>query len=163
MIALSESLGLSKVANFLGVVPNKDIAAAMRTTDVVVIPSRHEYPEGLPLTIYEALAARTPIVASDHPMFRGTLVDNETAVIFPASDGSALASALTRLLHDPALYAKLSLKSESAWKSLQLPVTMGRLLEAWISESPADAEWIRGKRLMSGQYNDRIRALRKAR
>jgi hypothetical protein len=67
------------------------------------------------------------------------------------------------VLHDPALYAKLSLKSDSAWKSLQLPVTMGRLLEAWISESLADAEWIRGKRLMSGQYDDQIRALRMAR
>jgi len=41
----------------------------MRSADAIVIPSRHEYPEGLPLTIYEALAARTPIVASDHQCF----------------------------------------------------------------------------------------------
>jgi glycosyltransferase involved in cell wall biosynthesis len=163
MTALSDSLELSKVVNFAGIVPNEDIPAAMRAADVVVIPSRHEYPEGLPLTIYEALAARTPIVASDHPMFRGALIQDESAIIFPAGDGTALASALTHLLHDPVLYAKLSLKSEAAWNSLQLPVTMGRLLEAWISDSPAEAEWIHEQRLMSGRYNDRIRELRTAR
>jgi glycosyltransferase involved in cell wall biosynthesis len=163
MTALSDALGLSKVVNFAGIVPNEDVPAAMRAADVVVIPSRHEYPEGLPLTIYEALAARTPIVASDHPMFRGALVHNESAVIFRAGDGTAMASALTRLLRDPVLYAKLSQRSEAAWNRLQLPVTMGRLLEAWISDSPAEAQWIRDHRLTSGRYDERIRELRAAR
>ena len=71
------ALGLGQRVRFAGLVPNEDVPAAMRRADAVVIPSRHDYPEGLPLTIYEALAARTPIIASDHPMFRGALVHEE--------------------------------------------------------------------------------------
>ena len=60
------------------------------------------------------------------------------AVIFPASKTSLndLAAAIDRLLSDPALYARLSLGSEVAWQRLQLPVTMGKLLEVWLSDDP---------------------------
>src|SRR5262249_5226819 len=65
MTTLADSLGLKDDVRFAGIIPNEDVPVAMREADAVVIPSRHEYPEGLPLTIYEALAARTPIIASD--------------------------------------------------------------------------------------------------
>jgi glycosyltransferase involved in cell wall biosynthesis len=163
MIGLARSLGISDVVDFVGVVPNDDVPVAMRAADVVVIPSRHEYPEGLPLTIYEALAARTPIIASDHPMFRGVLVDGETAIIFPAGEIDALAAAITKLLRDAALYNSLSLSAEAAWNRIQLPVSMGNFLEAWISDSPAEVEWLREHSLMSGYYNERISERRKTR
>jgi len=162
MIALGRALNLSDVVDFVGIVPNEDIPAAMRAADVVIIPSRHEYPEGLPLTIYEALSARTPIIASDHPMFRGALVDGESAVIFPASNVDELAAAVDRLVHDPALYARLSLGAEAAWDRLQIPVTMGKLLEAWIADDPARTKWIHDHRLMSGYYDELIKERRMA-
>jgi glycosyltransferase involved in cell wall biosynthesis len=162
MLALGQSLKLSDMVDFAGIVPNEEIPAAMRAADAVIIPSRHEYPEGLPLTIYEALSARTPIIASDHPMFRGALVDGKSAVIFPASKANELAAAIDRLLRDPALYARLSFGSEAAWDRLQIPVTMGKLLESWLADDPAQAEWLRGHRLMSGYYDELIKERRKA-
>jgi glycosyltransferase involved in cell wall biosynthesis len=160
---LARSLGISDLVDFAGVLPNDAIPGAMRTADVVIIPSRHEYPEGLPLTIYEALAARTPIIASDHPMFRGVLIDGETAIIFPAGNPEGLATAIIRLLGDVALYNSLSLRSEATWNSIQLPVTMGRFLEAWISDSPTEAQWLREHSLMSGCYADRLDKRRRRR
>ena len=156
MAALASNLGLDGQVRFAGLVPNEDVPAAMRDADVVVIPSRHEYPEGLPLTIYEALAARTPIVASDHPMFRGALLHEQSALIFPASDSEALAAAIRRLGADRALYARLSTNSSAAWEALQLPVTWGELIERWISDGPADRKWLSAHRLNSGLYERQI-------
>jgi glycosyltransferase involved in cell wall biosynthesis len=118
MTALAGKLQLNKVVRFTGVVPNEDVPHAMRASDAVVIPSRHEYPEGLPLTIYEALAARTPIIASNHPMFRGSLVNEQSALIFTAEKVEELASAISRLSSDVELYSALSLNSLEAWQAL---------------------------------------------
>jgi glycosyltransferase involved in cell wall biosynthesis len=132
----------------------------MREADAVVIPSRHDYPEGLPLTIYEALAARTPIIASDHPMFRGALAHERSAIIFAASDTAALASAIQRLAGDSALYAMLSANSEAAWNALQLPVSWGDLLEKWVFDEPAERQWLWEHRLSSGLYDQQIKIRR---
>jgi glycosyltransferase involved in cell wall biosynthesis len=156
MAALAKSLNVDNLVDFLGQVPNEDVPRAMREADLVVIPSRHEYPEGLPLTIYEALSARTPIVASDHPMFQEALVDGESAVIYPAGDVDRLVKAIGRLLCDASLYAELSARSEEAWKRIQLPVTMGALMEAWIADDPAHTHWIKDHCLHSGRYDERI-------
>ncbi|MFL6725416.1 MAG: glycosyltransferase family 4 protein [Sphingomicrobium sp.] len=154
---LTTALGVHGV-EFAGLVPNQDVPAAMRAADAVVIPSRHDYPEGLPLTIYEALATRTPIIASDHPMFRGALADGESALIFPAADAGALASAIRRLAADRELYATLSLNSERAWQALQLPVSWGAFIEKWLSGSRSDRDWLWDHRLASGLYGGQIAA-----
>jgi glycosyltransferase involved in cell wall biosynthesis len=156
MAALANALNVDDVVEFLGMVPNEDVPRAMQGADIVVIPSRHEYPEGLPLTIYESLSARTPIVASDHPMFHNALVDGESALIFSAGDVDGLTKAISRLLNDASLYALLSARSEEAWKRIQLPVTMGALIEAWIADSPTHALWIKDHSLFSGRYDERI-------
>ena len=61
----------------------------MHAHDAVVVPSQHAYPEGLPMTIYDAYCSRSPLIASDHPMFRSKVIDDETAVVFGAGDASA--------------------------------------------------------------------------
>jgi hypothetical protein len=156
MVALAKSLNVENLVDFLGLIPNEDVPQAMREADIVVIPSRHEYPEGLPLTIYEALSSRTPIVASDHPMFREALIDGESAVIYPAGDVDRLANAIGRLLQDASLYSALSVGSEEAWKSIQLPVTMGVLMESWLADDPTQKRWIKDHSLFSGRYEKRV-------
>jgi len=156
--ALAASLGLENQVHFAGLIANEDVPAAMRAADVVVIPSRHEYPEGLPLTIYEALASRTPILASDHPMFRGALRHEESALVFTAGDERALAAAIRRISADPALYEALSERSEAAWEALQLPVKWGTLIERWLSDDPADQQWLMRHALPSGLYDPQIAA-----
>ena len=163
MIALAKSLKVDDIVDFVGIVPNEDIPETMRAAEVVVIPSRHEYPEGLPLTIYEALSARTPIVASDHPMFHEALADGESAVVFPAGDVERLANAINKLLHNASLYETLSLRSETAWNRIQVPVSLGKLLDAWIADDPVQTQWIRDHRLLSDCYRERVHMRRQVR
>jgi glycosyltransferase involved in cell wall biosynthesis len=153
---LANQLGLHSNVTFAGIIPNEDVPEKMRAADVVVIPSRHEYPEGLPLTIYEALAARTPIIASDHPMFFGALSHELTALIFRASNSASLADAIRRLADDPGLYEKMSRNSEQAWQSLQLSVAWGELIDRWLADDETDRNWLREHRLDSGMYKRQI-------
>lgn len=153
----SDQLDLSRIVTFAGPVPNEDILSEMRRADIVVVPSRHEYPEGMPLTIYEALSARTPIVASDHPMFRRVLIDGDTAVIFRGGDSERLGTAIRALLSNPCLYNKLSRNSADAWERLQLPVKWGALLRAWVANDSQSESWIHEHRLHSGIYDLQLR------
>ena len=155
---LASRLGLGDQVYFAGVIPNEDIPATMRSADVVIIPSRHDYPEGLPLTIYEALASRTPIIASDHPMFFGALAHETSALVFRAGDVGELSASIRRLNSDCQLYAELSRNSLDAWTALQLPVTWGELVSRWLDDSPEDHNWIKSRRLMSGLYDPQIAA-----
>ncbi|WP_216599930.1 glycosyltransferase family 4 protein [Sphingomonas sp. AP4-R1] len=157
--AMAERLGLGGVVRFAGLVANEDVPGIMAAADYVVVPSRHEYPEGLPLTIYEALASRTPLVASDHPMFRGALVDGRSARIFAAGSPRALADALAGLERAPALYAALSEGGAAAWDALQLPVTWGALVEHWLE---GEAGWLADHAVASGRYDARLAERRAA-
>jgi len=153
---LAQRLDVLDRVTFAGVIANEDVPTVMRSADAIVIPSRHEYPEGLPLTIYEALAARTPIVASDHPMFFGALTKDKSAVVFRAGDAEALAGAIRRLFNDANLYARLSRNTERAWQALQLPVSWGDLISRWLADDEASREWLRQHALFSGHYAEQI-------
>jgi glycosyltransferase involved in cell wall biosynthesis len=124
----------------------------MHESDAVVIPSRTAYPEGLPLTIYEALCSRTPIIASDHPMFRAHLRDGETALTFPSGDAAALSRAVLRLLSSASLYESLSIAAEQTWRRLQIPVTWGDFLAAWLRDDAEGDRWLRANSLACGRY-----------
>ena len=128
--------GLTESVRQVGPVRNDEIVPLMRQADVVVVPSRHAYPEGMPLTIYEALCSRTPLVVSDHPMFAGNVVDGESGLVFPAGDPGALADRIARLLADEALYGRLSAGSAAAWERLQVPLKWDRLIDDWLENSP---------------------------
>lgn len=140
--ALAERLGVADRVRFLGLVPNGSIPAMMQAADAVVVPSRHSFPEGLPLTLFEGLASRTPVIASDHPMFRGHLEDGESALIFTAAKPRALADAIARLMTDPVLYARVSNGSARAWHRMQNPVKWGDMIDRWMRDTPEDRAWL---------------------
>lgn len=140
--ALAARLGVSRQVDFAGKLPNHEVFARMRRAAAVLVPSRHAFPEGLPLTLYEALAARAPVIASDHPMFRGHLRDRETAMVFQAGSAQGLAEAARALLGDPDLYRRLSRDGARAWQSMQVPVRWGELLDRWIGGSGGDRAWL---------------------
>ena len=156
MAAFAISKGVSDLVSFIGPVPNEHIPATMREADAVVVPSRHSFPEGMPLTIYEALSARTPILASDHPMFKGVLVDGESAVVFAASNPASMADAIEKLASDDALYGRLSANSARAWEKLQLPVVWGEFLINWLERGSDGARWLADHALGSGRYDSEL-------
>ncbi|MCU4181134.1 glycosyltransferase [Bosea sp. BH3] len=148
---MATALGLEAYITFAGLLPNERVLELMMASAAVVVPSRHIYPEGFPLTLYEALCTRTPIIASDHPMFRGHLLHGETASIFKAGNSAQLAERIRELLADPALYGTLSANSASAWASLQNPVKWGDLIERWLRLSQEDLDWLEDNSLAAIQ------------
>ncbi len=138
---------------FTGLVEHNCILDLMRDADAVLIPSHHEYPEGFPLTIYEALTARTPIIASDHPMFAGRLVNNISALVYPAKNVSKLTDAMSELINNSNIYESLSLASENAWMKLQIPVKYGEFVSAWLEDSQESRHFLAKHTLANGNYN----------
>jgi hypothetical protein len=145
-------LGIEAQVAFLGLVAHSRVSELMRESSIVVVPSWHQYGEGLPLTIYEAFCARTPVIGSDHPMFVGNLLHGENALVFPEKDAVKLAGNIERLLTDADLYEKLSEASSEAWRRLQIPVKWGDLIRRWVENTPENADWFRSHRFVSGRY-----------
>ncbi len=149
----ARELKISDFVEFMGIVPNQQVVPLMRAADVVVVPSRHEYPEGFPLTIYHALCSRTPLIASDHPMFQNNLKHGVNAMMFPASNPGDLAICIEKLLSDPSLYLNLSVASEAAWDQLQIPVKWAEMINRWLFSSSENHRWLFDHRLSSGLYD----------
>lgn len=126
----------------LGVVGGDEVLAMMQRSDFVAVPSRHSYPEGRPLTIYEGMASGTPLVASDHPMFRGVVRDSETGFVFRGGRPTALAATIARAWRDPKLYAHVSCSAAKAYPSLGGQPLWGDLIIRWVRGAPTDQQWI---------------------
>jgi len=73
--------------------------------DAVVLPSLGE---GLPLTVLEALAIGTPLVATSVRGVAGLLEDEQTALLVPSNDAEAFADAITRVLNDAELARRIA-------------------------------------------------------
>ena len=150
--ALAKTLHVDDRVGFSGLLGHDAVLAHMRDAAVVVVPSHHDYAEGFPMTIYDTLCSRTPLVASDHPMFRGNLTHDVDSWIFPAGDANALAEGLCGLLSNEDRYRRLSAASVDTWVRLQLPVKWAEAMERWVSDSADDRNWFRERRLSSGIY-----------
>ncbi|MEA5452319.1 glycosyltransferase family 4 protein [Leptolyngbya sp. CCNP1308] len=129
-------LGLDTQVTLAGGLPHDQVLEKMRWADVVLVPSRHAYPEGLPLTIYEALTVRTPLIISDHPMFQDKFEPGQDVLMFPEQDVATLARNIEALLTNAELYRTLSVNSARAWSRLQLPVKWHQLIKQWVNDTP---------------------------
>jgi glycosyltransferase involved in cell wall biosynthesis len=145
LVELAAELGVASQVSFLGTQAHDEVAAAMRAHDAVVVPSRHEYPEGLPMTLYEGLCSRTPLIVSDHPMFALRIRGGDNALVFQAGSPSALAASVLELSSDGALYERLSRNAESAADGYLCPLKWDRLITSWLD--PARGEDIDQHRL----------------
>jgi glycosyltransferase involved in cell wall biosynthesis len=131
--AMAENLHIGTRVRFHGLSPNASVLETMRQAHLVVVPSHHAYPEGIPCVIYESLEVRTPVVISDHPSFLPKFKHGEGCLIFEAGNVLQLATRIKECLTDPNRYASLSTTTASAWENIQCPVTFGQLLDDWIA------------------------------
>jgi len=131
--AIQERAGhLGSAATFLGRVGNDEVFRRMAEATFVCVPTRHEFPEGFPLTLTEALTAHTPIVASDHPVFTRVLQDGDGLRYFPAGNGAAMAELLEKLAGDVTGYSELSRRTSIAFAKLQCPVRFHEVIQSWL-------------------------------
>jgi glycosyltransferase involved in cell wall biosynthesis len=141
MKALGEKLGISDQLSFLGLLPNSEVFELFRTADVVAVPSQPDCTEGFPLTMFEAIASRTPIVCSAHPMFVPVMKDGDTAAVFPPGKPKAFADAMQRVLTDPELYARLSRNADASWAALEGPADWRTMIREYILNG-ASSPWL---------------------
>jgi glycosyltransferase involved in cell wall biosynthesis len=141
MRALGATLGISDLLSFVGVIGNTEVFKMMSAGDLVVVPSRTQFPEGFPLALFEAIASRTPIVCSNHPMFRDVMRDGRNASVFSAGDHRSLAAAMRRTLTDPLLYANLSTNALLTWAALKGPADWRTMIFKWTVEGRS-SPWI---------------------
>jgi glycosyltransferase involved in cell wall biosynthesis len=98
-----EQLGLERRVHLLG--RRTDIDAILRRVDVGVISSDWE---GMPLFVFECMAAGVPLVATAVGGLPDMVTDEETGLLVPPRDARALASAIERVLADRQLGQSLA-------------------------------------------------------
>ena len=131
-MSLARQHGVGEQITLTGLLPHDRVLAEMRAHDIVLVPSHHDYPEGLPMTLYEALCVRTPLVVSDHPMFALRIHDGEQALVHPQRDPEAMADRIERLVSDPRTYEEFSRRAEISVQDYLCPLKWDRLLEDFL-------------------------------
>ncbi|TQF66337.1 glycosyltransferase family 4 protein [Rhodococcus spelaei] len=89
----------AKHLRMLGQVTDAEKASALRSADVYCAPNLGG--ESFGIVLVEAMAARTPVVASELDAFRRVLRDGTAGMLVPVGDSVALADAVDALLSDP--------------------------------------------------------------
>jgi glycosyltransferase involved in cell wall biosynthesis len=90
-----------------------DVAGLMRAADVFVLPSLWE---GLPNVVLEAMAAGTPVVATDVEGVRDLLIEGDSGTIVPRNGEFPLAQAIGHVLGNREQARKMATNSQSIVK-----------------------------------------------
>lgn len=97
-------LGLSGAVELVGPLPSDEVAAWMRRATIFAAPcviGADGNRDGLPMTVLEAMALGTPVIATGVTGLPEVLRDGETGLMIPENDPPALATAVATLLDDP--------------------------------------------------------------
>lgn len=109
--ALARELGLGSAVRFAGFVGDDERDALLAASRVCACASEKE---GWGLTVIEANALGTPVVASDAPGLRDSVRHGETGFLVAAGDVGAFAARIAELLADDPLAERLSERAR-AW------------------------------------------------
>lgn len=120
---LAEKLGVADRVRFFG--HRGDVPALMASCDVVAHTSTAPEPFGQ--VIVEAMAAGKPIVATAAGGVLEIIKNEVNGLLVPPGDVGALAAALGRLAHDPALRARMATAGQEAAE----PFSTLAMVEAW--------------------------------
>lgn len=105
--ALACDLGIGQRVHFLGRVDHQQKIEILSALDVFAFPST-EITEAFGISQVEAMAMGVPVVASDLPTGVTDVAQNDiTALVVPPSDEVALAEALSKIISDGDLRARL--------------------------------------------------------
>jgi len=101
-----------------------DIPRLLAAADICIQPSRSE---GLPLALMEAASAGKAMIAAQVGGVPEVIVTGQNGLLIPPNDADALASAIDRLAHDPALRQRLG---HEARKAFDAKFSIERMLSA---------------------------------
>ncbi|MGB9838050.1 glycosyltransferase family 4 protein [Methanothermobacter sp.] len=103
---LAESLSIADKAVFMGFVSENQLIDLYRTSDILVLPTL-TIAEGFGMVLIEANACGTPVIGSKVGGIKYVIRDGETGILVPPGDPVALADAITRILEDEELAARM--------------------------------------------------------
>jgi len=94
------------VLEYLG--QTSDVRPFLAACTVYVLPS---WREGTPVSVLEALSTGRPVVTTDVPGCRETVVDGDNGFLVPAHDPRSLADAMERFVLEPGLAQEMGRRS----------------------------------------------------
>ncbi|GAB3701855.1 glycosyltransferase family 4 protein [Halorubrum pallidum] len=111
---LVDRRGLADRIRFAGRLSDDDLAATLRESHALAVPSRYE---GFGIVYLEGMAFGLPAIASRAGGARDAVTDGETGVLVDPDDPSAVAEALETLATDPDRLAAMSRAARRRYES----------------------------------------------
>jgi phosphatidylinositol alpha-mannosyltransferase len=125
----SKAGGLGGHLRFLGQVDDAAKASALRSADVYCAP--HTGGESFGIVLVEAMAAGTPVVASDLHAFRQVLRDGDAGRLVPVEDGAALAAGLVAVLKNDQLAKRYVAAGADAVRRYDWSVVANQIMQVY--------------------------------
>jgi glycosyltransferase involved in cell wall biosynthesis len=124
------------------------MARILNSFDVVLAPYRREVkphsaldvaPWMSPLKLFEYMAARKPIVASDLPVIREVVEHGDTAWLCSPDDDEAWVQALTRLHAEPEMAKSLASNAYALWQRHYTWDARAAAIRDWLNRRLAES------------------------
>lgn len=113
-----------------GQVCNETLFQSIRKAAFVCVPSRSTFVEGMPMALTESLAARTPVITSNCPVFKKAFAPNEGVYMFHEGRAQDLAD-LIRYLYEESDYRVLSERTKDSFMRVGTGKPFSELLTCW--------------------------------
>lgn len=116
----ARALGIADRIDWRGPQPQQTVLEACRQADLFVLASRIADDgdrDGLPNVLMEAQSQGLPVVATAVSAIPELVLDGETGLLVPPDDPPALATALSRMLRDPAARKTMGQAGEARVRS----------------------------------------------
>ncbi len=120
---LSTELSLDRTIVFCG--ERQDVAKYYALFDIFVLPS---FSEGISMTILEAMAAGVPVVASDVGGNMEIIRHGKNGMLFPSDNLDALVQAISTLIQNKSVAAKLAAEGQ---RTVRATFSMDTMLTAY--------------------------------
>lgn len=114
---------------WLGRISDSEKISRMGRASVFCAPSLHG--ESFGVVLLEAMAAGTPVVASNLDGYRNVATDDETALLVETGNVASLASALARVLVDPRLATRLTANGREHAQRFSMDALADRYIELY--------------------------------
>jgi len=114
---------------WLGRISDSEKISRMSRASVFCAPSLHG--ESFGVVLLEAMAAGTPVVASNLDGYRNVATDDETALLVEIGNVASLASALTRVLTEPQLATRLTTNGREHAQRFSMDALADRYIEMY--------------------------------
>ena len=115
--------------DWLGRISDSEKISRMGRASVFCAPSLHG--ESFGVVLLEAMAAGTPVVASNLAGYRNVATDDETALLVETGNVANLASALARVLVDPQLAERLTTNGREHAQRFSMDALADRYIEMY--------------------------------